>query len=351
MAMVANKALETFLGPLGPILERPGVSELSINQPGEVFIEQGGKLSREEVPELTAAWLRTLAELIAQDTGQKINESSPLLSAWLPTGERVQVVYPPACASDKVVFSIRKQSITEFTLEDYQAGGFFDHARRVTLDLPETLHKGELSDVDKALEALLVAGDLYQFFCEAVLECKTILVSGGTSSGKTTFLNAILKKVPGGEDGERIITIEDVPELMLSQLNTVALFSSKGGQGVSKATPADLLQSCLRLRPDRIIMGEVRGGEAVDFLNALNTGHEGSVCSVHANSVAESFERLSDMALESSKGVTRDAILRKAAAGIDIVVQVKALKSERQAERYGCKPGARILTEYYFRSS
>lgn len=337
VAVVSNKALETFLAPLAAILDREDVAEISINEPGEVFIEGRQGMERQAIPELDLRWLRTLAELIAQDTGQVVSAAQPLLSAWLPSGERVQVVYPPACGAGTIVFSIRKQTVQNMSLGDYEAAGAFRQAEVVQLDLPDVVHSTTAAGADRELAELLGAGRVREFLTLAVQAKKNILISGGTSTGKTTLLNAVLKEIPGGDAGDRIITIEDVRELMLAQPNRVHLVASKGDQGVAKVTPASLLEACLRLRPDRIIMGEIRGAEAYNFLEAVNTGHEGSITSIHANGPAAAFERLVLMGLRAGLGLSREDILGYAGFVLDIVVQLRRID------------GQRLVTEIYYR--
>ncbi|MDZ4078507.1 P-type DNA transfer ATPase VirB11 [Hydrocarboniphaga sp.] len=305
-------ALRTFLGPLAPLLARPEITEVSINQPGEAFIDDAGRMQRIALPELTVEHLLRLASLIAYETLQVVNEERPLLSAWLPTGQRVQVVLPPACEAGTVVMSFRRQAEREFTLDDYEAAGMFERV--------EVVQDDALSPEDHQLRALLEAGRLKDFLREAVRYRRNIVVSGSTSSGKTTFLNTLLREVP---EDERVLTIEDVRELRPKVPNCAHLLASKGGQGVARVTIQELLEACLRLRPDRIILGELRGGEASSFLHAINSGHPGSLTSVHADSPALAFERLALMVMQGNEALTRDQIIAYLRGVVDIVVQVR----------------------------
>jgi type IV secretion system protein VirB11 len=315
---IAGTALRTFLGPLAPLLARPEINEVSVNRPGEVFVDDAGRIERIALPALSYEHLQRLASLIAYETHQVVDETRPLLSAWLPTGQRVQIVMPPACEAGTVVMSFRRQAERQFTLEDYEAAGMFTNvevARDDTLS-PEDLH----------LKELLEARKLKDFLRAAVRSRRNIVVSGSTNSGKTTFLNTLLREVP---NEERLLTIEDVRELRTVVPNCVHLLASKGGQGVAKTTIQELLEACLRLRPDRIILGELRGAEAGSFLHAVNSGHPGSLTSVHADSPALAFERLALMVMQGNAALTRDQILSYLHGVVDIVIQVRKQQRRR----------------------
>lgn len=318
-------ALETYLGPLKPLFAQEGVSEISINKPGEAWVEQRGDMYRHEIPELDIDHLKGLGQLIAQSTEQKISEETPLLSATLPAGYRVQIVYPPACEPNTVAISIRKQTVLNLDLDKYEQLGAFE----------QTLSH-EKEDVDsETLNKLLDAHDIKAFLKEAVLRRKNLIISGGTSTGKTTFTNALLKEIP---HAERLITVEDAREVFLDQPNRVHLISSKGGQGRANVTTQDLIEACLRLRPDRIIVGELRGKEAFSFLRAINTGHPGSISTLHADTPALAFEQLVLMVMQAGLGITRDQIYQYVRNVIDIIVQLKR----------GDK-GKRYVSEVYFK--
>ena len=215
-------ALETYLSPIRALLEREGVSEVSINRPGEVWVEVRGDMYREEIPELTLDHLKSMAKLIAQSTNQIVSEEKPLLSATLPAGYRVQGVFPPAVEPGTIAFSIRKQNVMNLDLDQYEALGAFQ----------STAVREQQNEHDKVLRDLLNSGQIKQFLIYAVKAKKNIIVSGGTSTGKTTFMNAALRAIP---IEERLITVEDAREIQLIQPNRVHLLVSKGGQGRAHA--------------------------------------------------------------------------------------------------------------------
>lgn len=319
-------ALETYLTPLKPYFDEEGVSEISVNRPREIWIEKFGDMRREEVPELELEHLRALSGLIAQSTEQRVSEESPLLSATLPSGYRIQVVIPPATEAGNVAMSIRKQTIMDFDLDKYEALGAFQ----------STLVQEKGDPVDKELRALLDAGEIKAFIKRAVSAKKNIIVSGGTSTGKTTFMNAALKEIP---DTERIITCEDAREVDIKHIpNRVHLLASRGGQGRAKVTTQDLIEACLRLRPDRIIVGELRGAEAFSFLRAVNTGHPGSISTLHADTPALAFEQLNLMVMQAGLGLTREQINTYIHNVINVVIQLK--RGEK---------GRRFVSEVYFK--
>ncbi len=318
MALKSGHYLTRYLLPLKPWLEQDGVSEISINVPGSVWIEAAGKPREEfEVPELTADLLSQLSRQIAAATDQIVNDEKPLLSAALPTGERVQVVAPPA-APNGFAFSIRKQVLRSMSLDDYAKQGAFD-LTRLTRDV-------EISDEVKELKKLLKAGKTHKFLTAAVRNHQNIVISGGTSTGKTTFLNALLQEIPLDE---RIITIEDTREVNAPHGNLLNLIAAKGDQGKALITIQDLLEATLRLRPDRIILGELRGKEAYTFLRAINTGHPGSICTLHADSPKGAIDQLSLMVLQANLGLSREEIKDYVESMIDIVIQLKREGSRR----------------------
>lgn len=319
--------LRKFLEPIRPWLERDDVSEICVNQPGEVWVEQRGHhgMRRYAVPEIDAQRIVDLARQVAAESDQFVNETQPLLSAALPSGERMQVVLPP-CAPAGGAFSIRKQTVSDLSVTDYDEAGAFDAVHNADLEA--------VSDSDRWLASLLENNDIGAFIVESVKARKNILVSGGTSSGKTTFLNAIAKEI---HKHERLITIEDTAEVQLSQQNVLQLMASKGDQGQARVSVQDLLEASLRLRPDRILLGELRGAEAYTFLQAINTGHPGSISTLHADSPARAFERLALMVMQADLGLQRDEIYAYIQSVVEIVIQL-----ERVAD------GARIVSEIYF---
>ncbi len=320
------KALETYLIPLERIFALPNVSEISLNRPKEAWIEVKGEMYREEVPEFDLEHMKALGRLVAQSTEQKISEETPILSATLPAGYRIQVVFPPAAEPRTVVMSIRKQTILDMTLDDYEAIGAFQ----------STVSQEHEDELNKELSMLLDKGEVKQFIKTAVKGRKNIIISGGTSTGKTTFLNAALKEIP---KYERLITAEDAREIDLKDFpNHVHLVASRGGQGRAQVTTQDLIEACLRLRPDRIIVGELRGKEAFSFLRAVNTGHPGSISTLHADSPKLAFEQLILMVMQAGLGLDRSQINEYIHSIINIVIQLKRGVG-----------GQRFVSEIYFR--
>lgn len=307
--------LEDALGPLREWLNDETVVEIVANGPGELFVEVMGEsaMRRVEAPAVTVDWIRHLSERVAGFSNQSVNSEHPLLSAALATGERFQGVLPPATTSGGA-FAIRKQVIKELGLEDYRRMGSFE---RVKVSVGD-----ELSDVDRELCDHLDAGRIEAFIRLAVRNRYSILLSGGTSSGKTTFLNAILKEVPLDE---RIVTIEDTREVKPLQKNFLPLVASKGDQGQARLTIESLLQAAMRLRPDRIFLGEIRGSEAYSFLRAVNTGHPGSITTIHADSPNGAFEQLALMVMQSGLGLRKDEIISYVKTVLPIVIQQSRL--------------------------
>ena len=321
-------ALETYLIPLKSYLADPRVSEISINQPQEIWVEIAGDMVRHDVPEFDLNHLKALARLVAQSSEQKISEESPLLSATLPEGYRIQVVFPPACESSTIAMSIRKQTVVDLDLDQYEAIGAFQN----------TMVRKTENPLDKKLRALLDSGNVKDFIKEAVLGKKNIIISGGTSTGKTTFFNATLKVIP---PTERIITCEDARELIIPHMpNRVHLVASKGGQGRSQVTMQDLIEASLRLRPDRLMLGELRGKEAFSFMRAVNTGHPGSISTLHADTPALAMEQLILMIMQAGLGITRDQIKSYVENVINVIIQLKR----------GAR-GMRYVSEIYFKES
>jgi type IV secretion system protein VirB11 len=305
-----SEALKTFLEPIGAYLARDGVSEISINRPKEAWVEVHGDMERVDVPAYTLETLMQLGRLVAQATEQVVSEENPLLSATLPEGHRVQVVFPPACEVGSVAFSIRKPSALQYDLDTYEKIGAFSATKTEA-------HRDTFQDELRDLYQMRAFG---KFIRTAVRARKNIIVSGGTSTGKTTFLNAMLREI---SEAERIITVEDAREVVLLQPNRLHLLASRGAQGRAKVTPQQLIEACLRLRPDRIIMGELRGAEAFSFLRAVNTGHPGSIATLHADTPAMAFEQLVLMVTQADLGLERQQILDYCRAIVEIVIQLK----------------------------
>ena len=319
---MSRVALQTFLSPLASILEEEDVSEVSINKPGEAWVERRGEMKRIELSELDLDHLRMMADLIAESTQQDLSPEKPLLSATLPDGHRVQIVLPPT--AEDFCCSIRKPGVQQFDLAAYEAQGAFSQT--------ETIHEESVEDTE--LIGFLRHQDIPSFIRTAVRTRRNMLIAGGTSTGKTTFLNACLQEIP---DEERLITVEDAREVRLRQPNRVHLLSSRGGQGRAQVTPQQLIEASLRLRPDRIIMGELRGVEAFAFLRAINTGHPGSIATIHADSPQMAFEQVALMVMQANLGMTRPQILEYVRQVIPIVLQLQRGDG-----------GRRVVSEIYY---
>jgi type IV secretion system protein VirB11 len=319
--------LRSFLLPLEPWLARRDVTEILINRPGEIWVESNGVVGMErvEVPELTATALTRLTAQVARTNNQGVSRAQPLLSGLLPGGARIQIIAPPA-TRQHVAIAIRKHVQVDIDLAEYAAAGAFADVR--------TRDDGAHEAVDNRLRALVEAGDVLAFFRDAVAARKNILVAGGTSSGKTTFVNALLKQIP---PDERIIVIEDTPEVSLDRANALGLVAVRGETGEAAVTTEDLLQASLRMRPDRLLLGEMRGAEAFSFLRAINTGHPGSISTIHADSPKGAIEQLALLALQARINLGRAEIIAYAKTVIDIVVQLKRNDL-----------GKRVVTDVFF---
>jgi type IV secretion system protein VirB11 len=303
--------LRTYLAPFAPWLDRTDVTDILVNQPGEIWFETRGEpLTRVEAPQIDAVTLQRLTQQIAAASHQGVSRELPLLAATLPNGARVQVIAPPATRRH-FALAIRKHDIGDLSLDDYAQSGLLKGVARIG-------HDGD-REIDDQLEALLDAGDVQAFLSHAVRRGKNVLISGGTASGKTTFLNALLKEVP---HNDRVIVIEDTPEIFLSQANSVGLVAVRGELGEARVSVEELLKAALRMRPDRLLVGEIRGAEAFSFLRAVNTGHPGSMTTVHADSPKGAFDQIAFMALQAGTNLTRSDIIDYARSVIDIVVQL-----------------------------
>jgi type IV secretion system protein VirB11 len=298
--------LHSYLEPFRPWLERPDISEILVNRPGEVWIEEAGLTSMRciSVPAVDDALLQRLATQIARVSHQAINREHPLLAATLPGGERVQMIAPPATRRHWAL-AIRRHICTDLALDDFSFAA-----------------AGQVTDENRQAPPATLAG-----LRKAVAARQTLLIAGGTSSGKTTFLNALLKEI---SDTERIVTVEDTPEIRVSHPNSLGLVAVKGDEGEARVTTDELLQASLRLRPDRIILGEVRGSEAVTFLRAINTGHPGSFTTIHANTPTGALEQLALMVMQSGIGFGRADALAYIRSLIDVVVQLGRVNGERR---------------------
>jgi type IV secretion system protein VirB11 len=299
--------LSAYLAPFQQWLDDENVTEILVNQPGEVWTESAGTsgMTRYDAPGIDDVLLSRLAAQVARFSHQGINRERPLLSATLPTGERIQIVSPPATRRH-FALSIRRHRL---------------------LDVPLTAYERESRvDASKCWRQRADGTSDIAFLREAVRGGATILISGGTSSGKTTFLNALLREIP---EHERVILVEDTPEIRLGNRNGVGLIAVKGETGEARVSTDDLLQAALRLRPDRIVLGELRGGEAVSFLRAINTGHPGSFSTIHANSPQGALEQLSLMVMQSGLGLSRTDTIAYVRSVVDLIVQLDRQGGQR----------------------
>lgn len=301
---------------IGEHLNSPDVTEICINRPGEVYLETRRGWERLDVPSLTFERARQFCTAVVNEsnTGQRITDVDPVVSLTFPTGQRAQFVIPPACDPGKVSITIRLPAKESRTLEQYERDGFFDQ-------ILEDEH--DLSEHDRELMWMKEKRQYGEFFRKAVQYKKNIVVAGATGSGKTTFMKSLVNHIPVDE---RLVTIEDARELFIPQPNVVHLLYSKGGQSTSNVTAKSCMESCLRMKPDRIILAELRGDEAFYFIRNCASGHPGSITSCHAGSPAQTWDQLALMVKASSEGsgLEFDTIKRLLMMTIDIVVHIKA---------------------------
>jgi pilus assembly protein CpaF len=270
------------LGVLDPLLADPAVTEVMVNGPGPVWVERAGRLERLDV-RLDRTTIEHLVERVVGPLGLRVDRSSPLVDARLPDGSRVNAVVPPL-AIDGPYLTIRRLAVREIDLD------------------------------------AVCPPDVAPLLRSAVRDRANVVVSGGTGSGKTTLLNALAAHIP---DGERVVTVEDAAELRLHREHVVRLEARpSNAEGAGAVSVRDLVRNALRMRPDRIIVGEVRGAEALDMLQAMNTGHEGSLSTCHANSPADAMRRLETMVLTGSVALPLAAVREQLSSAVDLVVQV-----------------------------
>ncbi|MFL0357748.1 P-type DNA transfer ATPase VirB11 [Erythrobacter sp. GH1-10] len=307
--------LDSFLAPLASYFERGDLTDIWINRPGEVWIETlGGGIERIEEPGLDEALLARLARQIAAHSSQGISRSQPLLAATLPDGSRVQIAAPPATREGHC-FAFRRHVSAKLSLSDWEDSEAFDVA-----------DTGAATQLAERELVPLGGREAASHLRAAVRGRKNILVSGSTSSGKTTFLNSLLGEVPREE---RLILIEDTPELHLEHENSVGLIAARGEESEAKVSAEDLLIAALRMRPDRIILGELRGSEAFTFLRAVNTGHPGSMTTVHADTPARAVEQLALLILQSGSRLAREDVRHYVRESIDVFVQLERHQGRR----------------------
>lgn len=286
-----DHALRHYLAPLARLLAG-SVTEVCVNRPGEAWTEGHDGWTRHDMPDLTLPNLKQLGNLIANYNKVTFREESPYLSGTLPDRERVQLVMAPATTEGTISLTIRKPSTVEKSLEELDREGSFSGAR---------MAREGLTEVDLELEQLRDSNDMLGFLSLAVRARKNILLAGATGSGKTTVMRALVGCIP---KQERVITIEDAHELfMQDHPNKVHLFYRSAAPGVTSAcTAQDALKSCMRMKPDRILLAELRGDEAWNYMDSLNTGHPGSISTIHANSALDAISRLVSLLKSSPAG-------------------------------------------------
>ena len=279
------------LGPLEPLLQDPTISDIMVNGSGQIYVEKHGKLIKTDVTFKDDEHLMAIIERIVSKVGRRVDESSPLVDARLPDGSRVNVIIPPL-ALDGPALSIRRFGVDPLKMADLIS------FQSLTVEMARTF--------DAMVRARM-----------------NILISGGTGSGKTTLLNILSASIP---DTERIITIEDSAELILQQEHVLRLETRPPNiEGKGTVTQRDLVRNALRMRPDRIIVGEVRGGEALDMLQAMNTGHDGSISTIHANSPRDALSRIETMVLMAGFELPSKAIREQASSALNVIIQVARL--------------------------
>lgn len=314
--MEAGYYLDSFLAPLAPWLTYEDVTDIWINRPGEVWIETlGGTIERVEEPALDERLLARLARQVAAHSSQGISRAQPLLAASLPDGSRVQVVGPPATRGGHV-FAIRRHVSADLSLADWEEEDAFAQLEGGAAEIDREHHWRTLNGAEAA-----------GFLRTAVRERRNIVVSGGTSTGKTTFLNALLAEIPRDE---RLILIEDTEEMKVRHENAVGLIAARGQLSEAEIGAEDLLMAALRMRPDRIILGELRGSEAFTFLRAVNTGHPGSMTTIHADTPARAIEQLTLLVLQAGSRLARDDVRHYVRESVDVFVQLERRKGRRR---------------------
>ena len=279
------------LGPLEPLLSDTEISDIMVNGPNGVFVERHGKIVKTDVSFKDNEHLMAVIERIVSKVGRRVDEASPMVDARLADGSRVNVIIPPL-AIDGPALSIRRFGVKPLKMENLLANGSLT------------------AEMAAAFEAMVRAR-------------MNILVSGGTGAGKTTFLNVLSSSIP---DDERIITVEDAAELILQQEHTVRLETRPPNiEGKGAITQRDLVRNALRMRPDRIIVGEVRGGEALDMLQAMNTGHDGSISTIHANAPRDALSRIETMVLMAGFDLPSKAIREQIASALNVILQLSRM--------------------------
>ncbi len=324
---------DTYFAPISALFARDDVTECVINKPFEIGIETRAGWEWFDAPQLDYKWLRKLCDLMAGITRQDIDSENPVVSSVLPDGARVQCLVPPAVPTETVSITIRKASAVTWAMADFEEQGLFERTRAADVGM---------SVEDHELVALRDQGKWPRFFQRAVEARKNILISGATGSGKTSFAKGLVKLIP---EYERLLTIEDTRELVVPHRNAVHMTYSKDGNSLQKIGAKELLESALRMRPDRILLQELRDGTAFFYLRNVNSGHPGSITTVHANTAEGALEQLTLLVKESPGGsdLHRDDIRGLLKALIDVVVQMRRFDPD------GDRPAQYRMTEVLFR--
>ncbi|MBN3846103.1 P-type DNA transfer ATPase VirB11 [Paraburkholderia sp. Ac-20342] len=318
-----DASVRELMRAFAPLLEDADVTELVINRPQRVLTENSRGWHGHDCMDLDFDRLMSFAVAVATLANQEISAQHPVLSALLPGDARIQIVVPPVVSPRTVSVTIRRPSAREKSLDAYRDEGLFDDTvwhRPDGLDAALAVLRAE----DRGLIRCLEEHDWGAFFRRAVTDRLNIVVVGNTGSGKTSFMKTLCRSIPATE---RIVTIEDVRELFIRHIeNCVHLLYSKGGHGQARVTPADLIASTMRMRPDRVLLAELRGAEAYDFLKLLTTGHAGSITSYHAPNAAVAIERFALMAKEHPEASAWDdaALKRLLFLTIDVVAHMEA---------------------------
>lgn len=314
--MSANRGvLDELFKPLRALLDSDnGVTEVCLNRPGEAWTEGNDGWQRHDLsggPLATFEKVHHLASTVANYNRKALKESAPILSATLPDGERIQIITPPAVEQGIISLTIRQPSFVDFSLEELAEKGAFSEVKNIT---------GDIQDFEKELIRLKDAGNYTEFLKLAVTSKRNIVIVGATGSGKTTFTKSLIKMIPRNE---RIITIEDVRELFMKDFpNKVHLMYARDDEAGTKVTAKTALASCLRMKPDRILLSELRGDEAWEYVKSVNTGHPGSITTMHANGAFEAFEQMTAFIKDSNTGshLDSDYVLHRLKTTIDVIM-------------------------------
>ncbi|MDA7418432.1 P-type DNA transfer ATPase VirB11 [Xenophilus arseniciresistens] len=333
IAVVSNEFLQYQYEVLGiaKFMQSEDVTEICVNRPGEVYLEDRSGWRRESVPGLTYARALQFCTTVVNEskTGQRVTDVNPVVSLTFPTGQRAQFVIPPAVEAERVSITIRLPSKRTRTLSEYQSDGFFNEILE---------QRADISEHDRELLELRSCRQYADFFKQAVLYKKNIVVSGATGSGKTTFMKSLVNHIPADE---RLVTIEDARELFIEQPNAVHLLYSKGGQSSANITAKVCMEACLRMKPDRIILAELRGDESFYFIRNCASGHPGSITSCHSGSTEQTWDQLALMVKASAEGAGLEfgVIKRLLMMTIDVVVHIKAHAGRRYITGIDFNPG------------